>query len=253
MSAHAGDGVRVIEQFREAIRAAGLTPPDTAIADGELRRFASNGQRGDDAGWYVLRSDPIPSGIFGCWRAGVRHTWRADIGRNMSAAETAELSRRAADHKRGREYDQAQRHSRARDLAKAIWTRATPASMDHPYLVNKRVKPYGVRQCRDELLIPVRDVGGELLSLQFIAPDGKKRFLPGGRVAGGHFIIGTARDALCITEGYATAATVHEVTGYAVAVAFNARNLLMAATALHIRHPNTRMIVCADDDHRTPR
>jgi putative DNA primase/helicase len=46
-------------QFRGAIQAAGLTPPDEIEADGKLRRFASNGKRGDDAGWYSLYGDGI--------------------------------------------------------------------------------------------------------------------------------------------------------------------------------------------------
>jgi putative DNA primase/helicase len=40
----------MIEQFRDAIRSAGLEPPDGIEADGNLHRFPSNGKRGDDAG-----------------------------------------------------------------------------------------------------------------------------------------------------------------------------------------------------------
>ncbi len=39
------------DQFRDAIGAAGLTPPDVIHGDGKLRRFASNGKRGDYSGW----------------------------------------------------------------------------------------------------------------------------------------------------------------------------------------------------------
>ena len=48
--------------FREAIHTAGLTPPEVIEADGRLHRFASNGRRGDDAGWYVFHVDGIPAG-----------------------------------------------------------------------------------------------------------------------------------------------------------------------------------------------
>lgn len=54
-----------LDRFRAAIAAAGLTPPDRLIADGRLRRFATNARRGDSAGWYVLRVDGSPAGAFG--------------------------------------------------------------------------------------------------------------------------------------------------------------------------------------------
>src|SRR3984893_10863324 len=70
-----------IEQFRAAIHKAGLNPPKVIEPDGKLHRFASNGKRSDDAGWYVLHADGIPAGAFGDWRGGLSETWRADIGR----------------------------------------------------------------------------------------------------------------------------------------------------------------------------
>ncbi len=66
--------INPIEKFRQAIQSAGLTPPDVIEADGKLRRFASSGKRGDDAGWYVLYGDGIPAGIFGDWRTGISQT-----------------------------------------------------------------------------------------------------------------------------------------------------------------------------------
>ncbi|MEO6929442.1 MAG: toprim domain-containing protein, partial [Casimicrobiaceae bacterium] len=56
---------------------------------------------------------------------------------------------------------------------------------------------------------------------------------------------------ICIAEGFATGASIHEATGHAVAVAFNAANLAPVAVALRDKLPDVRMIVCADDDYRT--
>src|SRR5262245_55008201 len=75
------------EQFRDAIRAAGLKPPEVIEPDGKLHRFASNGVRGDDAGWYVFHEDGISAGRFGCWRTGLSQMWRSDIGRKLTADE----------------------------------------------------------------------------------------------------------------------------------------------------------------------
>ena len=56
-------------------------------------------------------------------------------------------------------------------------------------------------------------------------------FMPNGRVEGGHFVIGDVQQPgpVLIAEGYATAATLHELTGMPAIVAFNAGNLMPVA------------------------
>ena len=114
-------------QFRDAIHSAGLIAPDTIEADGKLRRFASNGKQGDDAGWYVLHDDGIPAGSFGDWRAGISQTWRADIGRQLTSEELAADKARIQAIQRQREEDQALRHAEAASRAKSAFL----ANMSH--------------------------------------------------------------------------------------------------------------------------
>jgi putative DNA primase/helicase len=90
-----------------------------------------------------------------------------------------------------------------------------------------------------------------LHGLQFILPDGKKRFLKGTAVAGCYHAIGKPNGKILIAEGFATGATLHEVTGNAVACAFSAGNLKPVTEALRRKYPNTVLIICADDDHAT--
>ena len=94
----------------------------------------------------------------------------------------------------------------------------------------------------------MRDVDGELHSLQFILPDGGKRFLTGGRKRGCYYGIGRPAGALCICEGYATAASIYEATGYATACAFDAGNLLPVAEALRAKFPRLSLVIAADND-----
>lgn len=56
---------------------------------------------------------------------------------------------------------------------------------------------------------------------------------------------------LVVAEGFATGASIHEATGHAVAVAFNAGNLKAVAEALHTKYPELRLMLAADDDWRT--
>lgn len=241
-----------VQQFRDAIRNAGLTPPDAIKADGELHRFASNGKRGDLAGWYVLHADGIPAGSFGCWRAGITESWHADIGRSLTGAERELHLRRTESAKRQREQAERERHADAAERAAREWEAAKPASDSHPYLQRKGVRSHGVRQHRDgRLLIPLRDRAGVWQSLQYISADGDKLFLSGGKMAGGYFAIGKAGGTVCIAEGFATAATIHEATGLPVAVAFNAGNLEPVARALRDKLPTAKLILCADDDAAT--
>lgn len=235
-----------IEQFRAAIHNAGLHPPEVIEPDGKLRRFASNGKRGDDAGWYVLHDDGLPAGAFGDWRSGLSETWRADIGRTLSPQEEVAHRARVDAMRRAREAEDARRKAEAAGKAQAIWSTASPAGA-HSYLTEKGVKAHGLRLHDGALVIPMRD-STELHSLQFIGPDGDKRFLTGGRVSGCYFSIGQPEGTLCIVEGYATGASVHECTGHAVAVAFNAGNLEEVTKAMRGKFPDARIVVAGDND-----
>jgi putative DNA primase/helicase len=219
--------------------------------DGKLHRFPTNAKADDDAGWYVLYSDGIPAGAFGDWRLGVDYKWRADIGRALTRSEEEEHRNKLEATKNLREVEQKRRRAEAREQANLIWADAVPCA-NHPYLAAKGIGPNKTRLSGDELVIPLREQG-KLHSLQFISPAGDKRFLTGGRVAGCYFSIGDldGKDALCIVEGFATGASIHEATGYPVAVAFNAGNLESVARGLGEKFPELPLIICADDDFST--
>jgi putative DNA primase/helicase len=241
-----------IEQFRDEIRSAGLIPPDMIEPDGKLHRFASNGKRGDDAGWYALHDDGIPAGVFGDWRNGFSQTWRADIGRKPTPAEDTAHRAKLEALQREREAEEKRKHAEAASKATAIWKSAKAAPADHPYLLKKSIPASGAKLHGDALVIPMRD-GCDIHSLQFIGPDGDKRFLTGGRISGCYFSIGNPKGAaaLCIAEGFATGATIHAATGYPVAVAFNAGNLGPVTKAMRAKFPDLPLILCADDDKHT--
>jgi uncharacterized protein (DUF927 family) len=153
--------------------------------------------------------------------------------------------------RRERKAEDAKRKAEAREKAGLIWAEAVPCT-EHPYLTRKHIGANGARLYKGMLVIPMR-AGNVIHSLQFIGADGEKRFLTGGRVSGCYCSIGSLKDAvaLCIAEGFATGATIHEATGYPVAVAFNAGNLGAVAKGMRDKFPGLTLIVCADDDCRT--
>lgn len=240
-----------ISQFRDAMRAAGLEPPDV-IEPGKLHRFPGVGKRnGNTAGWCKLFDDGL-GGCFGDWSSCFSENWQAKRDKPFSPVEREAFKRHVAEAQAQAVAERKARQAEAANKAATIWNAAQPAPGDHPYLARKGIEAHGARLHNGALLIPMRE-GGELHSLQFIGPDGDKRFLTGGRVAGCYFNIGSTQgaSALCIAEGFATGATIHEATGHPVAVAFNAGNLKAVAQAMRERFPALPLIVCADDDAST--
>lgn len=235
-------------------------PPDPIAADGRLHRCHADGPRGRWDAAYLLHLDGLPAGGMDNWRDGRGwQNWRYEgQWAPLSAVERAALQarRRAAEAARDREVQH--RQAKARAGALRLWAAARVAPPTHLYLQRKGVPPLGLRWYRGALVVPVQDLDGELHSLQFISPTGLKRFLSGGRVQGLGAWIGPplglrpAQEPILLAEGFATAASLHQVTGHPVAVAFHAGNLEHLARALRARQPHARLVVCADDDHHTP-
>lgn len=151
----------------------------------------------------------------------------------------------------------AKRHLDTARKAAQQWERASDEG-ESSYLHKKGVQAHGLRFERgDTVLIPMRDLAGELWNVQRIAPDGAghytKRFLAGGRKSGLMHWLGQPSGAgvMLMAEGYATAASLHEATGHPVCVAFDAGNLPTVAKALRAAHPAATIAVCADNDQAT--
>ncbi len=219
--------------------------------DGAIHRFrVPEDKPGSLNGWYVLYLDGIASGAFGSWKAGGASTWCSR--EPVDAREAAQIRERVELARRQREAEQRQRHERAVAKANHLWRNARRASPDHPYLVAKGVRSYGLRQRGAELLVPLY-LDGRLVNLQRIAPDGGKRFLFGGRIKGTYSPLGIIQPGavLCICEGWATGASLHQHGGYAVAAAMNAGNLMPAAMGLRSRYPAQPIVVAGDDDRLT--
>ena len=76
--------------------------------------------------------------------------------------------------------------------AERLWQKTGEPNPDHPYLVRKAIEPHGIRQLGRLLVVPMRNHGGKLWSLQFIPPepDKKKTFLKHSRTKELFHIIG---------------------------------------------------------------
>ena len=239
------------DQFRLAIAATGLTPPTEIIGDGAIHRFSTSGKRGDVSGWYILHTDGLAAGAFGCWRSGLQSTWCAKSDKAMTVAEHEVHRQRIKAMQVQRDADMLATQLKTSQTAAALWQQAIPATAANAYLTRKGIQPHGVKFDGQRLLVPMRDTVGTLHGLQTITPDGDKRFMTGGRKKGCYHSIGKPAGVLIVCEGYATGASIHESTGDAVAVAFDAGNLEPVAVALRAKYPSLKIIIGADDDYQT--
>ena len=236
--------------FRDALQSVYGLLDWLPVADGSIHRFhVPDDKTGTLNGWYVLYLDGIASGAFGSWKAGGASTWSSREPADHCEAE--QVRQRIEQARRQREAEQQRRQLKAANLAQRWWHDARRAVPDHPYLVAKGVRPHGLRQRGDELLIPLYS-SGVLVNLQRITTNGNKRFLFGGRIKGAYSPLGriTPGKPLCICEGWATGATLHE-SGYTVACAMNAGNLKPLALALRAEYHTTEIIIAGDDDRQT--
>lgn len=242
------------ESFADAIRAHGMNPP-IAMTSGEFYRFPGAGKKENNkAGWAMLFLGGS-AGVYGDFSTGLSESWREKHDLAMTKSELDEFMRQVKKVRQEAEKTKLSEQAAAAKRAKEIWEKAIPAKDDHSYLVRKCVKPFCL--CQDKggrLITPIQSIDGKIQSLQFINENGDKRFLRNGRIDSCFFFIEddlTSDETICIAEGFATAASIHEATGYLVAVAFNAGNLKAVAEAIREMYPETKIIICADDDYQT--
>jgi putative DNA primase/helicase len=248
----------VIINFRQAVIDNLGFAPSVITPSGKLERFSSNGKQRDLSGWYVLHlHGEHAAGAFGCWRTGIKQTWSSASGsQRLSDAEWQHIRKAIAAERAKAATEQAAKAEQAQRQAVQLWLSAQPANPAHPYLMRKRVSGYNaIRQSGNLLLVPLCDLDGTLHSLQTIAPNGEKRFLPGTPKQGMFCLIGEHldnRQGVYLCEGYATGASLYEAYRLPVLVAFDAGNLLPVASRYHARFPHIPLTVCADNDRKTP-
>ncbi len=238
--------------IHDAMAAAGLAPAKAIELnpDGKIHRYRITGDKaGSLNGWVVFHGE---FGSFGSWKTGETHTWHPARSQPLTPAEQAAMTERIKATRAAQAQLQSTIHAEARTRAQKLWSTAHPATNANPYLKRKQAQACGIRQLRDMLLIPARDVHGTLHTLQFISADGTKRFLTGGRISGCYCAIGKPVDSLLIAEGYVTAATLFEATGRATAACFSCGNMLAVARSLREKFPSLKLVLCADNDIHTP-
>lgn len=242
--------------------AAGLdVPPLPLDVSGKIRRFGPKKTQ-----WYRLREirtdhgTHVVVGSFGNWRGQESHRVEVDW-KGITDEERATLQARRQAQADAEAQARAEAAAQAAMTAAQLWASAAREPLGPvPYLQRKAVQAEGCRYLRNgSIVIPLlrydlpRDQA--LKALQVIRPDGSKRFTKGFEKPGcclrlGHVVVG---EPLLICEGWATGLSLRMALErrLPVFVGLDAGNLLPVAQLLRDLHPQSPILICADDDWRT--
>jgi len=225
--------------------------PDHLIIDGRYHRCPySSERRAKMSGFYklreILREDEfLVDGVFGSFKVSEQHFQierRVELG--YSQDKISMLKEKAAALSIQKHEEEREEKELAAHRAESIWETLDEKG-ESPYLERKMVGAYGIRFFRGSITVPMCKEG-RLCSLQSISANGSKKFLPRGDTSGVHHIIpGSQKVALC--EGYATGASIHEATGWTVAICFSTNGIISAAPYFKKKD----VVICADNDRET--
>ncbi len=246
------------EEFAKAIAESGLDlKGQLPIMDGQTHRVAlfdakSNTKDGSYRGYL----DGRPAGYIQNFKTGESYNWKYSGGHKLSKEQVELLKVTAAEQRKQSEQNLLADQAKVAKRCYAFWKDEEVtkwAKDDQPYLAAKQVKSFGVKvDAQGNLIVPGRDVGGFMHTLQTITPD-CKRFEAKGRKSGTFHTIDPERTLgqkpILVAEGYATAASIHMATSLPCIAAFDAGNLLPVVKALREQYPDKPIIIMADDDH----
>lgn len=282
-----------LERFKDVLEERGFIVSSSAvlIADGRPHRLPVEGDTGNkESGYYTLHDN---GGMY----VGLHHNFKDNQGEQkwLSGASNAEEYSPEEILEIKRKVEQ-NRKEMLIEIAKKAETMAKRAEMllnnpqiqptitPTPYMENKgiSIKPntltatdkpimipaysskggeYSYRVEKDDLLIPLMNTEGKVVSLQNIKPNGDKYNLGGGEKNGSfHIVDGDIKDlskvdVIFVTEGYATGATISEVAkenkiNSHTIVALDSNNLVPVVKNLKELNPNIPIIIAADNDEK---
>lgn len=245
-----------IQSVEQQLKNAGLLI-EKALTFGKLQRVPAlnaSGNRKAKSGWYSLfeytlrNGQTLISGAYGNHSMGISEKIEHEA-KEWTPEERAEYAKKMQEQKQAAEQAAKDAQYACMSKAQKIWPNLPDTGVNE-YLNRKKIKGFGVRFCKGQLVVPMFNKG-ELVSLQWIKPDGQKTFMTGTPKKGSYFLIGKITEqtnVVALVEGYATGASVHMATGWPVFVAFDAGNLEPVALQIRQKFEHIKIIICADKD-----
>ena len=259
------------EQFRDFMLVNHCEPRDnfSLCMDGQIHRYrTSEDKRSQTSGSYCIWPDGWPSGWVQDWRNGRAIKWNfkkdnirdGNLKSSLTHEKIKQLEAISKKHQAEMQKQEESLRAEASEHARAVFEELKPVDVTHPYLINKGVKSYGLRVNSENVLaVPIKDIDERFISIQWITPEGEKRFFSGATTSGAFYSVAldilkykeNEKRAICLGEGYSTMATIHELTGLPCVAAMSCGNLFAVAKALKAKYPNNKIVVMADNDLKT--
>ncbi len=241
------------------LRSIGLIIDNFEYDTNSVIRCKAEGDTGKKlSGWYRIfsviskKGNTYYVGSYGNWKnAGIPEgglTIKYE-GEALSADEQKAIQEKQREAQRASEKERRLKAEEAAKRATDIWE-GLPSDGYSEYLKKKKVAGFGVRFSRGSVVIPLKNASDKLVGLQFIYAGGDKKFLTGTAKSEAFHLMGEIlpESSLVIAEGYATAASIHMATGYPVAIAFDAGNIIKVTKVLRKAYPQQALLIAADDD-----
>ena len=261
----------ILKQVLAFMAKVGIEPYSESdiVLTGELKRFRTREDKaGETSGAILIHLDGWPAGYVQDWRKGIKENWKYDIEgldeeqRKYFGSE--EYKKKCDEKERKAREKREAKQLKASEAARRLWKRLPEALENHPYIVRKKLPP-----CTDTILrynpntkclaVPLRDISGQVQSIQWIPEDGRKTFFEGAGVNGSFWSVWldelekSAKGVILLGEGFATMLKIFELVKKPCVAAMSCYSLEKAARILREKYPEAKIIITADNDHETER
>lgn len=264
---HPKSSFDLLQECLSHMRSNGIPFDGPLKCDGEIHRFSIDAKKNQPDEWYIRheemseKGNPLLVCTYGTWsRRQERFIYKSyEANSTLSQEELSAIKTRMEERR------QLQELQRKEDLESRIkgaqekWDQSmeTATLPGHSmYLQRKQVKAYGIRYRVLEdgtsvVVIPLCNVEGQLQAVQCIDENGIKKVH--GAKKGNFHILGVIEDnsRIYVAEGYATAASIYEVTKCPTVFAVDCGNLQPVIANLRVKYPHNEIIIATDNDVET--
>lgn len=253
---HVPEALDPIREFRDFAAQSGLVlDGDEPYADGQWHYVRVEDAKPNEkkSGAYKLSLDGKPNGFVKNFKnVSLGGPWKLE-GLVLSPEERKRFEENARLNRERDLAELAVKQQQASLEAQSEFLGASESADGHAYLQRKGVGVFGVRVAGRKLLVPLRDLDGNITSLQGIYETGDvpKSYTKNGKKAGCFHVIGelAGAETVLFAEGYSTGASLFMATGYPVVVTFDSGNMPVVGKALSEQLPaETVKVWCGDND-----